>query len=48
MIKKESFEKFEKELLRKEKVNIKKIFQIMDALYKEAVALSIFPPQRPS
>jgi len=42
MIKKE-FQKFEKELLRKEKVNIMRNFRILEALYNEAVALGIIP-----
>ena len=36
-------QKFEKELIRKEKVNIKKNFRIIDALYREAVELGIIP-----
>jgi hypothetical protein len=47
MIKGDDFEKFEKELLRKEKIDIKKKFQIMSALYKEAVTLGIFPLKDP-
>jgi hypothetical protein len=47
MIKKGTFQKFEKELLKNEGVDIKKNFQIMSALYKEAVALGVFPPKDP-
>ena len=38
---------FEIEFLRKEKVDIMKNFQIVDALYAEAVALGILPPKNP-
>ncbi|MCX5885912.1 MAG: hypothetical protein NT096_08395 [Proteobacteria bacterium] len=47
MIKKGTFQKFEKELLKNERVDIKKNFQIMNALYKEAVTLGIFPLKDP-
>ena len=47
MIKRDALEKFEKELLRKEKIDIKKKFQTMSALYKEAVTLGIFPLKDP-
>jgi len=47
MIKKGTFQKFEKELLKNERVDIKKNFQIMSALYKEAVTLGIFPLKDP-
>ena len=42
MIKKE-FRKFERELLKKEKVDIMRNFQILEALYYEAVFLGIIP-----
>ena len=41
------FQNFEIEFLRKEKVDIMKNFQILDALYEEAVALGILPPKNP-
>jgi len=47
MIKKGTFQKFEKELLKNERVDIKRNFQIMNALYKEAVAVGVFPPKDP-
>jgi len=47
MIKKGTFQTFEKKLLRKERVDIKRNFQIMNALYKEAVTLGIFPLKDP-
>jgi hypothetical protein len=47
MVKRDAFEKFEKELLRKEKICLKKKFQIMSALYKEVVALGVFPLKDP-
>ncbi|MDN3514786.1 MAG: hypothetical protein NG747_10340 [Candidatus Brocadia sp.] len=46
MITKE-FEKFEKELLKKEKVDIMKNFQIVEALYHEAVMLGVIPLKDP-
>ena len=36
-------QKFEEELIKKEKVNLIKNFQIMDAMYKEARALGVIP-----
>ena len=42
MIKKE-FRKFERELLKKEKVDIMRNFKILEALYQEAVSLGIIP-----
>ena len=38
---------FEEELIKKEKVNLIKNFQIMDAMYKEAKALGVFPMKDP-
>jgi hypothetical protein len=38
---------FEKELLKKEKINIKRNFMIVDALYKEAVTLGALPLKDP-
>jgi hypothetical protein len=43
----DEFQNFEIEFLRKEKVDIMKNFQIVDALYAEAVALGILPPKNP-
>jgi hypothetical protein len=40
-------EKFEKELIRSEKVDLHRNFAILDALYEEAVALGVFPLQDP-
>ncbi len=40
-------QKFEEELIKKEKVNIIKNFQIMDAMYKEARALGVIPMKDP-
>lgn len=40
-------EKFESEILRKEKLSIKKKFLLMDAMYEEAVALGSFPLKDP-
>jgi len=40
-------QKFEEELIKKEKVNLTKNFQIMDAMYKEARALGVIPMKDP-
>ena len=40
-------QKFEEELIKKEKVNLIKNFQIMDAMYKEARALGVIPLKDP-
>jgi len=37
------FQRFEREILRSEKLDIKKKFKIIEALYKEALDLGIFP-----
>jgi predicted transcriptional regulator YheO len=39
--------RFEKELIKNSKVDIEKNFQIVEALYKEAVELGIFPLKDP-
>jgi len=39
----DEFQRFEIETLRNEKLDIKKKFKIVEALYKEAVALGVFP-----
>jgi hypothetical protein len=43
MIMNNEFRKFEIEILRNEKLDTRKKFKIVDALYKEAVALGVFP-----
>ena len=43
MIMNNEFRRFEIEILRNEKLDIKKKFKIVEALYKEAVALGVFP-----
>jgi hypothetical protein len=43
----DEFQNFEIEFLRKEKVDIMKNFQIVDALYEEAIALGILPLKNP-
>jgi len=43
MIMNNEFRKFEIEILRNEKLDVKKRFKIVEALYKEAVALGVFP-----
>jgi len=40
-------EKFERELIRKEKTNIKKNLQLVDAMYREAVEMGVFPLKDP-
>jgi len=37
------FRRFEIEIMRNEKLDVKKKFKILEALYKEAVALGVFP-----
>lgn len=39
----EKLRQFENELIRKEKLNVLKNFRIVDAMYKEALALGVFP-----
>ncbi len=43
MIMNNEFRRFEIEILRNEKLDVKKKFKIVEALYKEAVALGVFP-----
>ena len=43
----EIIRKFENDLIRNEKVDIQKNFQIYEAMYKEAVALGVFPLEDP-
>jgi len=43
MIRDDEFQEFEIELLRNGKLDLKKKFKILEALYKEAVALGVFP-----
>jgi predicted translin family RNA/ssDNA-binding protein len=45
MIRNREFQRFEIELLKNERLDLKKKFKIMEALYKEAVALGVFPPK---
>ena len=40
-------EKFEQELIRGKKADIEENFRIVDALYREAVELGVFPPKDP-
>ncbi|MCK4241113.1 MAG: hypothetical protein KAX30_05780 [Candidatus Atribacteria bacterium] len=40
-------QKFEEELIKKEKVNLIKNLQIIDAMYKEARALGVIPMKYP-
>jgi hypothetical protein len=47
MIRQDEFQKFEIEILRNEKLDIKKKFKIVEALYKEAVALGALPLEDP-
>jgi len=43
MIMDNEFRKFEMEILRNEKLDVKKKFKIVEALYREAVTLGVFP-----
>jgi len=47
MIRNIDFQKFEIEFSKKEKVNMIRNFQIVDALYHEAVALGVLPLKNP-
>jgi len=47
MIRQDEFQKFEIEILRNEKLDVKKKFKIVEALYKEAVALGALPLKDP-
>ena len=47
MIKNAEFQKFEMELVSKEKVDNIRNLQIVDALYNEAIALGIIPLKNP-
>jgi len=40
-------QRFEEELIKKEKLNLTKNFQIMDAMYREARALGVIPTKDP-
>lgn len=43
----EEFQKFEKELIRNEKLDIENNFRIIDAMYDEAVELGAIPMKDP-
>lgn len=43
----QKLKKFENELIKKEKTDIIRNFQIVDSLYNEAVALNIIPLKNP-
>ena len=47
MIRQNEFQKFEIEILRSEKLDVKKKFEIVEALYNEAVALGALPLEDP-
>jgi hypothetical protein len=47
MIRQDEFQKFEIEILRNEKLDVKKKFKILEALYNEAVALGALPLEDP-
>jgi hypothetical protein len=47
MIRQDEFQKFEIEILRNEKLDVKKKFKIVEALYNEAVALGALPLENP-
>jgi len=40
-----TLQRFEKEIIQKEKVDISKNFRLVEAMYKEAVSLGVFPPE---
>ena len=41
------FQRFEKELLKREKTNVRRNFMIVEALYKEAIIFGVLPPKNP-
>jgi ribosomal protein L19 len=43
----EKFQRFEDELARRDKTGIQQKFRLLDAMYKEAVSLRIFPLKNP-
>jgi hypothetical protein len=47
MIKTGEFQKFEMNLSKKERLNIRSNFRIVEALYEEAVALGVIPLKNP-
>lgn len=47
IVNRDELEQFEKELIRSEKVDLHKNYDILDALYNEAVALGVFPLKDP-
>ena len=47
MIRNNEFQQFEMEFLRKEKLDVVRNFQIVEALYQEAVSLGIIPLKNP-
>jgi prephenate dehydratase len=47
MIRDGEFQKFEIEMMRNEKVNIKRNFQIVEALHEEAISLGVIPLKNP-
>jgi hypothetical protein len=47
MMKAKEFQEFELILLRREKVDVKRNFKIVEALYREAVALGVIPLKDP-
>ena len=47
MIRQDEFQRFEIEILRNEKLDVKKKFKILEALYNEAIALGALPLEDP-
>ena len=47
MIRNDEFRKFEIEFIKKERVDIKRNFQPVEALYREAVTLGVIPLKNP-
>ena len=43
----EKLQKFEDELTRKEKTDIRQNFRLVEAMYEEAVSLGVFPLKNP-
>lgn len=47
MLRGQGFEAFEKDLIRREKPDLKRNLKIVEALYQEAVELGVFPLKDP-
>ena len=46
-MKRQDFDAFERELIRREKPDLERNLRLVDALFEEAVELGVFPPRDP-